>query len=234
MIALYFEMPTIVNASPKTSIWSPTFLASASAVASPTTATLRSPAFGTRPSRSGILPHRKLVSGQPMVSTWRFFSLGANMNISPAARATPATLATRASVSAGRKPAKMSGASFCVTARSSPISSMPSRVESWMLRDSASSASAPPTASAMPRIDSAVRIGRRRRLRSARPVRFMGRPPCARSRPWVRRPPRRAGRPARSRRSAERPRPPARGRRRPRRRGCARSAGSAPRGARRG
>src|SRR4029077_16717820 len=47
-------------------------------------------------------------------------------------------------------PPKISDEPFCITTRSSPVSSMPSRVLSWMRRDSAISARAPPADGPVP------------------------------------------------------------------------------------
>ena len=58
MMLRYLVMPITVSWSPMISTLSPIFLSSASATASPSTATCRSPAAGTRPSRSGTFFHR--------------------------------------------------------------------------------------------------------------------------------------------------------------------------------
>ena len=50
--------------------------------------------------------------------------------MTPDARATPGSPATRSIVVSGMKPPKISEAPFCITTRSSPISLMPSRMPS--------------------------------------------------------------------------------------------------------
>ena len=124
MIELKRVMPTILNCSPKRPIMSPACFCMTWARSMPTSATLRSSRFGSRPSSRGTFCQKKLSCAQPAASTCSSRSVPTSERSSPETAAIPGIRAMRAPADSGIVPPNSSAVPLRLIVRSAPCSSM--------------------------------------------------------------------------------------------------------------